>query len=89
MKYRTLAEIVQEKYKIAIDRPGSGNTKNIGSVVAIDALIGGKGPFADLGEDVFDDYWSFYLTKDMARAAGLPKRPYTNISSYKKYKGIS
>lgn len=27
---------VQEKWKIAIDRPGNGNTKNIGSVSLID-----------------------------------------------------
>ena len=39
---------VQEKWRIAIDRAGSGNTKNIGSVSDISALIGGKGPFAEL-----------------------------------------
>ncbi|GAB4443220.1 MAG: hypothetical protein OHK0040_14080 [bacterium] len=33
---------VQEKYKIAIDRPGSGNTKNIGSVTKIEELINGE-----------------------------------------------
>jgi len=59
----------QEKYCIASDRPGSGNTKNIGSVTEIDKLINGSGPFASLGEDVFDDYWMYYLTQDMARAA--------------------
>jgi len=47
---------VQPKYRIASDKPGSGNTKNIGAVSEIDALINGKGPFADLGEKVFDDY---------------------------------
>ena len=46
---------VQEKWRIAIDRAGSGNTKNIGSVSDIPALIGGKGPFAELGEEIFDD----------------------------------
>ena len=46
---------VQEKWRIAIDRAGSGNTKNIGSVSDISALIGGKGPFAELGEEIFDD----------------------------------
>lgn len=79
---------VQEKYRIASDRPGSGNTKNIGSVVDIEKLVHGKGPFAELGEMVFDDYWMFYLTKDMARAADLPKRPYTNLKSYRAYKGL-
>jgi len=78
----------QEKYCIASDRPGSGNTKNIGSVTKIDRLINGTGPFAALGEEVFDDYWIYYLTEDMARAAELPKRPYTNLKGYLKFKGL-
>jgi hypothetical protein len=78
---------VQEKYRIALDRPGSGNTKNIGSVTEISKLINGSGPFAELGVEVFDDYWRFYLTADMARAAELPSRPYTTLASYLKYKG--
>lgn len=79
---------VQEKYCIAIDRPGSGNTKNIGSVTKITDLVGGKGPFASLGEDVFDDYWMYYLTKDMAKAVELNSRPYVNIREYKEYKKL-
>jgi len=79
---------VQEKYKIAIDRPGSGNTKNIGSVTNIEALKSGKGPFAELGEEVFDDYWKFYLTKEMAKAAELNKSPFTNLKQYKELKNI-
>ena len=58
---------VQEKWKIAIDRPGSGNTKNIGSVSKIQDLIEGNGTFSKLGEDVFNDYWMYYLTYDMAK----------------------
>ncbi len=78
---------VQEKYRIATDRPGSGNTKNIGSVTDINKLVNGTGPFADLGENIFNDYWMFYLTADMARAAELPQRPYSNLATYLKYKG--
>ena len=59
---------VHEKWKIASDRPGSGNTKNIGSEKSIAALLNGNGAFAEFGEEVFDDYWQNYLTKDMARA---------------------
>ncbi len=80
---------VQEKYRIAPDCPGSGNTKNIGSVTEIDKLISGSGPFASLGENVFDDYWMYYLTKDMARAVELKRPPYTNLRSYLKYKGLA
>lgn len=75
----------QPKYRIATARPGSGNTKNIGSVVKIDALVNGAGPFATLGEEVYDDYWMFYLTRDMAEAVGV-KRPYMNLKTYLAYK---
>lgn len=78
----------QEKYKIAIDRPGSGNTKNIGGVTRIADLINGNGIFSMMGEEVFDDYWMFYLTNDMAKAAELPAPYYRNMEEYKKFKGI-
>lgn len=49
----------QEKYKIADYTTGSGNTENIGSITAstIDDFKNGTGPFAELGEEVFHDYW--------------------------------
>ncbi len=75
----------QPKYRIASARPGSGNTKNIGSVTVIADLVGGNGPFAKLGEEVYDDYWMYYLTKDMARALEV-ERPYTNLKTYLQYK---
>jgi len=77
---------LQPKYKIACDRPGSGNTKNIGSVNTIDKLVEGKGIFAELGEEVFDDYWMFYLNAKDAKELGMEKPPYNNIHSYKEYK---
>ncbi len=76
---------VQPKYKIASASPGSGNTKNIGSTNDINKLINGKGVFSDLGEEVYDDYWMYYLTKDMAQALEIP-RPYANLKSYLEYK---
>ena len=79
---------VQEKWRIAIDRPGSGNTKNIGSVSKIEDLINGNGTFADLGEDIFNDYWMYYLTTDMAKKAELPKPYYSNLCEYKQFKHI-
>lgn len=79
---------IQEKYKIASGRPGSGNTKNIGSVTKIDELAGGKGPFSKLGENIFDDYWVYYLTKDMARAVDLERAPYRNLKEYKEYRKL-
>ena len=75
----------QPKYKIASATPGSGNTKNIGSVTKIDDIINGLGPFSTLGEEVYDDYWMFYLTRDMAQALEI-QRPYTNLKTYFQYK---
>ena len=50
---------IQEKYKIAGDKPGSGNTENIGSFLTknYSELKGGEGPFSELGVDAFDIYW--------------------------------
>ena len=76
---------VQPKFKIASASPGSGNTKNIGSTNKIDVLIEGKGIFSELGEEVYDDYWTYYLTKDMAKALEIP-RPYINLKTYMEYK---
>ena len=78
--------IVQEKYKIAKDRPGSGNTKNIGSCVKISELKEGTGPFSKLGVKIFDDFWINYMTVEMARGAKLRKPPYTNLKEYLKYR---
>ena len=77
---------VQPKYRIAIDRPGSGNTKNIGSVNSISQLTEGTGPFSEFDESVFDDYWMYYLTADMARTVELVKPPYSNLKTYFDYK---
>jgi len=78
--------ILQEKYKIASDRPGSGNTKNIGSAVKIEELRDGTGIFSKYGIEVFDDYWMYYMTKDMAQLHELPKPPYRNIQEYFEYR---
>lgn len=76
---------VQPKFRIATGSPGSGNTKNIGSCTNIQQLKTGSGPFHALGEDVFDDYWMYYLTEDMAKKEDV-SRPYNNLSSYLEYK---
>lgn len=77
---------LQEKYRIASDGPGSGNTKNIGSTKYLDRLANGTGVFAELGVEVFDDYWMNYRTNTMAREQGFEKPPYTNLKSYAVYK---
>ena len=49
-----------EKWKIASDKGGSGNTANIGSINNIEDIINGRGMFHKLGEKWFDDYWMNY-----------------------------
>jgi hypothetical protein len=51
---------VTEKWKIASDRRGSGNTANIGSINNIADIISGQGMFSKLGENWFDEYWMNY-----------------------------
>lgn len=51
---------VTEKWKIASDKGGSGNTANIGSINNIADIITGKGMFSKLGENWFDEYWMNY-----------------------------
>ena len=60
--YTDVQYFIQEKYKIAGDKPGSGNTENIGSfsTKSLEDLKRGRGPFSELGVDVFDIYWKYY-----------------------------
>lgn len=51
---------VTEKWKIASDKSGSGNTANIGSIKNISDIIHGQGMFSKLGEHWFDEYWMNY-----------------------------
>lgn len=73
--------LLQEKWRIASDKPGSGNTKNIGSVKNIGKLIEGKGIFSFHSQEVFDDYWKHYLTNDMAQAIES-EVSYRNLEEY-------
>jgi hypothetical protein len=79
---------LQEKYRIASDRPGSGNTRNIGSSVFEERLLNGTGVFASLGVEVFDDYWMHYRTQADAHSEGLEHPPYHNLLEYKHYKQL-
>lgn len=69
---------IQEKYKIAGDTPGSGNTENIGSFSTnnILELKNGNGPFKDLGEDIYELYWKYYPRYTN------PNKHYTSIEQF-------
>ncbi len=58
---------VAEKWEIAGETEGSKNTANIGSITSIDDLKHGRGVFAHLGEQWFDEYWMNYGTITMVK----------------------
>lgn len=86
---RDIEIFFHEKWRVANDRPGSGNTRNIGSITDLTALREGKGSFVHLGEEgetIFDEYWQQYLNRDMARAAELSEPPFRNLREYLYYR---
>lgn len=62
LPYKKTEYFIQEKYKIAGEKPGSGNTENIGSIQTnnIKFFKEGLGPFSILGNELFEDYWKGY-----------------------------
>lgn len=76
---------VAEKWKIASDRGGSGNTANIGSIQNIDDIIHGRGMFSKLGESWFDDYWMNYGKIAIPNEAG-GTRKIAKLKDFVEYK---
>ena len=70
----------EEKWKIASDKGGSGNTANIGSIKSIEDLIHGNGVFANSSEEMFDDYWINY-----GKLTHVVKGKVRKITSFKDY----
>ena len=77
----------EEKWKIASDRSGSGNTANIGSIQKIDDILAGNGVFAKAGEELFDDYWINFGKIEIQNAAGKQKKM-TSFLEYLRYRGL-
>ncbi|WP_281679068.1 type II restriction endonuclease [Synergistes jonesii] len=71
----------EEKWKIASDKGGSGNTANIGSIRKIDDILNGNGTFAKAGEALFDDYWMNYGKIQNQNKDGKAKK----ITKFKDY----
>jgi hypothetical protein len=76
---------VAEKWKIASDRGGSGNTANIGSIQNIADIVHGRGMFSKLGESWFDDYWINYGKITVPDDAGGTKK-ITNLKDFVEYR---
>lgn len=71
---RNFQFFVAEKWRIASDRGGSGNTANIGSINNIADIIAGNGMFSKLGEAWFDEYWMNYKKITVQDGKGGTKR---------------
>lgn len=68
---------MQEKWRVAGDKAGSGNTANIGSIIGtIQDFAAGRGVFES--EDEFLAYWRGYK-----RTAGERQRSYSNIHEFR------
>lgn len=74
-----------EKWKIASDKQGSGNTANIGSTLSIDDLCNEKGVFSQLGEEWFDEYWINFGSATMIKNGKTIK--ITNLKDFLEFKG--
>lgn len=74
-----------EKWKIASDKQGSGNTANIGSTLSIDDLRNENGVFSQLGEEWFDEYWINFGSATMVKEGKTTK--ITNLKDFLEFKG--
>lgn len=71
---RKFIVFVAEKWKIARDKGGSGNTANIGSVKYIPDLLNENGVFVNAGEAYIDDYWSIFGKIEITTEKGQRKK---------------
>lgn len=85
---RNFIFFAEEKWRIASDKGGSGNTANIGSIQKIEDILAGNGVFAKAGEELFDDYWANFGNMEIPVADGGYKK-LSSFSEYLSYRGLS
>jgi hypothetical protein len=76
---------VAEKWKIASDKQGSGNTANIGCTLNMKDLKSENGIFSKLSEEWFDEYWMNFGSATMLKDGKTIK--ITNIKDFLEFKG--
>lgn len=74
-----------EKWKIASDKQGSGNTANIGSTLSVEDLRNENGIFSQLGEEWFDEYWINFGSATMVKDGKTVK--ITSLKNFLEFKG--
>ncbi len=84
---RNFIFFAEEKWRIASDKGGSGNTANIGSIQKIDDILSGNGVFALAGEELFDDYWANFGKMESLKQNGEYKK-LSSFSEYLTYRGL-
>ena len=84
---RSLTFFAEEKWRIASDKGGSGNTANIGSIRYIPDILAGNGTFAKAGEAYFDDYWANFGKMEVTDATGRRKK-LSSFSEYLQYRNL-
>ena len=78
----------EEKWKIASDNQGSGNTANIGSIKYIEDILAGRGVFSLAGEKLFDEYWvNFGKLKVPDKKGGY--KVLSTFEEFLSFKGLS
>ena len=78
----------EEKWKIASDNQGSGNTANIGSIKCIEDILAGRGVFSLAGEELFDEYWvNFGKLKISDKKGGY--KALSTFEEFLSFKGLS
>lgn len=77
----------EEKWKIASDKSGGGNTANIGSIQKISDILSGNGVFAKAGERYFDDYWANFGKIEIRDKNGKYKKM-SSFEEYLEYRGL-
>lgn len=76
-----------EKWKIASDKQGSGNTANIGGLLKVESdMENGNGIFKN--EKEFDDFWINYNKISIIDKNGKSKK-ITKISELREYRGLN
>lgn len=84
---RDFTFFAEEKWRIASDKSGSGNTANIGSIQKIDDIVLGNGVFAKAGEEFFDDYWINFGKMEVPDITGK-HRKLSSFADYLRYRGL-
>jgi len=82
---RNFEFFVAEKWRIASDKSGSGNTANIGSINNIEDILNENGMFSKLGEEWFDDYWMNYR-KITVPDGKIGTKKITNLKEFVEYR---